>query len=258
MPRINIQSIVASVIEAHDPSDPFFSPADPKFDVKDLARHLKAAKVIRYCKDLTDELARQLKLREERAASHDRTRDPLHLRLPGQAHTRIKGHLLQICQDQIRSRRLSIPTGWWSEATPSVTDHDSGRRLWVVNAEYRYHYSNRFGDWWTGASYLCGRDDGQYWAVRIPRSITKVQEAVEWHTPAAVIKAQEEGRWVRRQGDVFLVGLKAGKDNFSALPDRHIVRPTRFLVHPEHRPVRLPQGPVRAYTARTLSGANAD
>lgn len=164
---------------------------------------------------------------------------------PAALRTRLMQRLQAICSQQIRERGLDTPTGWWSEGEGgTVTDYDPKRRLWVVSAEYRYHYSNRAGDWWVGASYLCGHDDGQYFAMRLPKGITKIDEALAWITPAEVRKAQEQGRWTARQGDVWLIGLKAGKDNVAGIRwTRHEWRSdSRTLEHPEHGMLSVPEG----------------
>ncbi|MFJ5142955.1 hypothetical protein [Streptomyces sp. NPDC088707] len=122
-------------------------------------------------------------------------------------------------------------------------------------------------------SYLWGRDDAGSgpWAARVPGSVTTVEEALDWLTPATVKKALANGRRVRRQGDVYAVETTRAFDGggVGELPESHEWRPsTRVLVHkPEdgrrHRPVRLPW-PVRfvpqtAYDmGRTGSRTNAD
>ncbi|MFD3422464.1 hypothetical protein [Streptomyces decoyicus] len=122
-------------------------------------------------------------------------------------------------------------------------------------------------------SYLWGPDDAGSgpWAVRVPGTVTTVDGALEWLTPAEVTRALARGRRVRRQGDVYAVETTRAHDGTGAgwLPPSHEWRPgTRFLVHrPDdgrrHRPVRLPW-PVRfvqqtAYEmGRTGSRANAD
>lgn len=249
--QINISSIVHDIITEN--------PYTPRDIADGLARHLKEAGAIRHLRQIRDELARQFHIRSERRARQNRSGDPLHNRRPSEAHiyslVNVKRIALRVCRQQIRERGLSTPAGW-NDAQPIVTDIIPSKRLWVVHASYFYEYSRRAGAWKTGASYLCGREDGQDWAVRIPKTITTVDQAVEWHEPAAVRKAKSEGRWVKRQGDVFVIALRRGTDNLSDLPENHEFRAeSRYLVHPQHRPVKLPQQPVRSYVARTLDGA---
>ncbi|MFJ8676768.1 hypothetical protein [Streptomyces sp. NPDC093589] len=122
-------------------------------------------------------------------------------------------------------------------------------------------------------SYLWGPDDAGSgpWAVRVPGTVTTVDDALEWLTPAEVTQALARGRRVRRQGDVYAVETTWAHDGTGAglLASSHQWRPdTRFLVHrPDdgrrHRPVRLPW-PVRfvqqtAYgMGRSNGRANAD
>jgi hypothetical protein len=163
--------------------------------------------------------------------------------------------LCRQCREIISNRRLSTPTGWqWNLLR--FYEHRDGMTL--VGAEYRYEYSRRAGSWWQGASYLVGHDDSGAWAIRVPRTIHTIREALEWSVPQAVRTAEDDGRKIYRQGDVFLVELRSGRDNLTALnPTRHEIRPYRqgrALIHPEHSPVYLPKntGPVRAYVARSM------
>jgi hypothetical protein len=108
-------------------------------------------------------------------------------------------------------------------------------------------------------AYLYGTDDAGPWAVRVPGTVRSVAEGLSWLTPAAVAKAQAEGRRVRRQGDVYAVETTARRDGrgVADLPEAHEWRAsTRYLVHNpddgrKHRPLRLPYPvefiPQRAY-----------
>ena len=223
-----------------------------------LARNLKRGGVLRHLKSLKEEAAHQARLREKRAQQKDRSGDSLHNRLPGQACLRRERILIRICDQQVTERELSSPAGWF-DAEKEVTDHDPQSRMWVVNAVYFFEYSRREGSWLTGASYLVGREDGQYWASRVPRYITKIREALDWLEPAAVKQARTEGRWIARQGDVFLVELKRGQDNLVELPGSHRFDPERReLRHGQHAPVQVPPHPVKAFRAASLQpGASA-
>ena len=188
-------------------------------------------------------------LRTQRFAR--RRRDPLTVSVGD----RLRAHLRTVANRTIRQRAVSTPTGW---SGGRVIDRQIAKRLWLVHDEYNHHYSNRCGDWWTGASYLCGYEDGQYWAVRVPRTIRTVAEALDWHIPAAVRRAQDEGRQVIRQGDVWFVQLKRGKDNLD-LPLGHDLRDggygVRVVEHAEHGRVFFEPGTAwRSYTARTVDG----
>ena len=159
---------------------------------------------------------------------------------------RLRGHLRDVCNAEINNRSLSRPTGWDGG---TVTDRDVAGRLWVVHAEYRHEYT-RNQSWWQGASYLCGYDDGQRFAMRIPRSITTVADAVAWATPAEVTRSQAAGYWTGRQGDIWLIERRRGADNIDALwRTRHDWdSEARTLTHPEHTPLTAPAH-VRAVKA---------
>lgn len=103
-------------------------------------------------------------------------------------------------------------------------------------------------------SYLCGFEDGQVWAVRVPGSIISVAGALSWVTPAAVKRAVEKGKRVQRQGDVYAIEttkVHDGKGRW-ALGLRHEFNSeTRQLTHPEHRALHLPY-PVRFVAQKAL------
>ncbi|MFA7086191.1 MAG: hypothetical protein WC145_05925 [Aliarcobacter sp.] len=132
----------------------------------------------------------------------------------------------------IRACGQTVPQGWWQAESQHVVTDRRGR-YWV----YRGLYS--VGRWPRKASYLCGVEDGQLWAVRIPSRIRTVAEALEWVVPAA---ARRPG--TIRQGDVFLVPSRV--DRLEDLPQNHEVRVlddgSRIVEHPQHPPVVLPPG----------------
>jgi hypothetical protein len=86
-------------------------------------------------------------------------------------------------------------------------------------------------------SYLCGREDGQLWAVRVPGTVRTVPDALAWIEPAEVRKARLAGKRVLRQGDVYAVETDRAHDGAGAdrLPGSHALRDGgRSLVHPQH------------------------
>lgn len=223
-----------------------------------IARELRAQGCAIKTKDLQAEVERILRLRAVRA-DRKRTNDVLANSGPNAIRSRANRRRVEICIEQIERRRLDTPTGFWAQgvANLGVADNDIKAHTWLCKCSYRYEYSKRFGEWWQNAAYLCGKDDSGYWAMRVPSTCETVADAIKWAYPAAVLKAQAEGRRVWRQGDILAVELKAGKDNTDALRGtRHDFRATRYLVHPEHSPVRLPQSPVRFFQIRQISGAS--
>lgn len=140
-----------------------------------------------------------------------------------------------------------------------LADRDKTQRIILVRAEGWRYYSSRAKPRYVELAYLYGRDDSGPWAVRVPGSIHSVAEGLAWLTPAAVQKARDEGREVRRQGDVYAVQTTARRDGRGVenLPDAHTWKAsTRYLVHNpadgrKHRPLRLPWPvefvPQRAY-----------
>jgi len=161
--------------------------------------------------------------------------------------------LVALCE---KGMRESKPTGWNEYAC--VLDYDSPRRLWLVGGETRYHYSNFFGDWWTGSAFLCGRTEaGRVWVSRVPKNISSVGEALEYLKPAAVRRAEKEGRKIFRQGDIFFVEQRT--KNFKDLPRSHRVQEDgRTIVHEEHGTLALPHARFKAMLRKTVHGAMVD
>lgn len=127
----------------------------------------------------------------------------------------------------------------------SVADRREGLTL-LHAAGWRY-YSRTAKPSRAALSYLCGYEDGQTWAVRVPGTVTSVREALAWLEPAAVRDARLAGRRVERQGDVYAVETTRAHDGKGDLPDRHIWDgAARVLAHPEHGTLHLPH-PVRFY-----------
>ena len=222
-----------------------------------IARELRGQGHAIKTKEIQAEVERIWQLRADRMARKVNT-DPLAKSGPDALRRRAIRRRLDICVKQIRARSLDTPTGFWSQGVEALgqADYDRQSRTWLCRCSYRYEYSKKFGQWWQNAAYLCGKDDAGYWAMRVPSTCETVADAITWAYPAAVLKARAEGRRVWRQGDILVVELKAGKDNTNALRGtRHEFRDTRYLVHPEHNPVRLPQTPVKFFQIRQISGS---
>lgn len=172
------------------------------------------------------------------------------------AHERITGILLDRALGEIRQRGLTVPyVREYEVADRAPNEHMCLIRGWGW-AEYTTHIG--YG---RNARWLYGQDDNGPWAVRVPVTCRNVQEAVEWLTPAAVRHAVEAGRWVGRQGDVYLIELRAGKNNLQAIEwTRHrFDAATGRLCHPEHQALVVPSY-VKAVKAvsQTIWGYQAD
>jgi hypothetical protein len=145
------------------------------------------------------------------------------------------------------------------------TGRSEGRKVWLLRAEGWRYYSRRFGARPAHLAYLCGYDDAGAWAVRVPGTIERADEAVEWLTPATVTKARAAGKRVLRQGDVYAVetvrrcdgsGSYSSDDDWRVQctgvqvidvdgPGVHCWYPrARVLVHSDparpHRPLQVP------------------
>ncbi len=122
-----------------------------------------------------------------------------------------------------------------------VYNYDPETHTWLVGREGYQEYTRSEG-YYRKAKWLFGRDDAGYWAVRVPSTCRTAKEALDWLKPAAVRQAEEEGRWVARQGDVYLVELKASRVNTNGLPGSHCYdSETRTFYHEGHKPVVVPE-----------------
>ncbi len=166
-------------------------------------------------------------------------------------------HRLQVGMHEIYRRGVSTPhTFGEGVLTPRITD--STREHWVIHASGWVDYTSRERHF-CGASYLCGWDDEQLFAVRVPLRVTTVSAAIAWLMPSAVASAVNAGKDVRRQGDFFFI-QRARKSDLSALVGSdHEARGRKdggwTIVHPQHRPLRL-SGKCRweAIPARSING----
>jgi len=162
---------------------------------------------------------------------------------------RVKRRLLTIGLAEIERRGLDAPAGWddfgHTVTRASRWDGDDARRCWLISGEGWYEYSKRFGSRYQAAAYLCGRDEGQLFAVRVPSTVSSVGEALEWLKPSMIRKAEEQGLPVRRQGDIFFRPVRnlADHELGDLAGTRHEARPRKdggmTIVHPQHRALIL-------------------
>jgi len=96
---------------------------------------------------------------------------------------------------------------------------------------------------------------------RVPCSKETIQDAIDYLTPAAVKKAKESGKKVKRQGDFFFIEMKK-KSNFDALwASRHEPKETNrgiSISHPEHKALLLGKGHWKAVQRKTRNHIKAD
>ena len=94
-------------------------------------------------------------------------------------------------------------------------------------------------------TYLFGIADSSPFVTRVSPNVDSVEEALEWMKPAEVRKAEEEGRTVLRQGDVFFVELRAKTKKITdyTLPSNHHIvhmNGKAVIAHHEHSYLELP------------------
>lgn len=123
-----------------------------------------------------------------------------------------------------------------------VVDRVPRDRLALGVGEWWLDNSRRAGRWHKEVAILTGYEDGQRWAKRVPPSTATVAAALDYLKPAAVKHAEESGRIVLRQGDVWLVERRRGADDMSAIRGTaHVYDPAgRTVVHPQHGALALP------------------
>lgn len=156
---------------------------------------------------------------------------------------RLDTYLLAIGADEIDVRQLTRPAGW-DDFRKTVVRDQAHPGLWVIAGGGWYEYSRSFGRRYRQAAYLCGRDDGQLFAVRVPGATASVADALDWLKPAAIREAEAKGLPVKRQGDIFFRPIRISAHDMAALSGtRHEARPRAdgglTIVHPQHRPIVL-------------------
>jgi hypothetical protein len=104
--------------------------------------------------------------------------------------------------------------------------------------------------------WLVGRDDGTAFAHQVYSTHETIKEAIEFVTPAEVSNARDEGKAVKRQGEMFFVEMSRSS-NFDALGrDRDIEeREDGQIVvkHPEYEDLELDAGEWKAVEANSGS-----
>ena len=92
--------------------------------------------------------------------------------------------------------------------------------------------------------FLVGYDDGSAFVTRLPnKNFNTVDGALEWMKPAVVKKAEEKGKEIYRQGDVFFVEAPKRTSIFDKkhlLPHSHILHDDLTVTHGEHNILQLP------------------
>jgi hypothetical protein len=171
--------------------------------------------------------------------------------------------LITRAHEQIRTRRLDTPDDFNRDGmVANVTDRTKNPDMWVVHFSWK---TRPYGSRWYGdyvgsrkahASFLCGREDKQDWAVRVPGTITTVQKALDWITPAAIKKALAAKKQVFRQGDMFFLPLRMyGNDLGSLWGTRHDYNlgPQGIVIsHPQHPKLTLPNLKDSTYGWRAI------
>lgn len=192
------------------------------------------------------------RLRRERAR-----RRPVEDRYGTDLRTQVRARVLDRYVAEIRRRGGETGIDAENSTTPlAIADRPlwgEGRGMALLHAYGWRWYGQRAKPRLASLSYLCGREDGQVWAVRVPGTIETVAAALPWITPGAVHDARAAGRRVDRQGDVYAIETTRAHDGRGELPEWHTWDPgRRVLCHPQHGEVQLPY-PVRFVPQRVYS-----
>lgn len=145
--------------------------------------------------------------------------------------------------------------GLYSTSSLERTDWDveDGDALVLLHVEGWQKYGRQPARY-RKASYLGGlsSDGTDFWAVRVPGSITSVRDALDAITPTQVKRAKYRGKKVIRQGDLYAVETTKAHDTPTQSIRRHAWdQETRILSHPEHAAVKIPF-PVHFFEQHTL------
>jgi len=113
-------------------------------------------------------------------------------------------------------------------------------------------------------TFVFGYEDGSVFSERVSPQVCTIEEALEWMKPAEVKKAEEEGRRVFRQGDVFFVELKNVRQKITdySLPHNHkaqILPDGSVLIkHHEHTALILPHPHFKPVVRKVLVSFTGD
>jgi len=143
-----------------------------------------------------------------------------------------------------RGFEVGFSTGYkgepWSkskEVEIELVEKRRGLRLYVLDDWKKY---SRYVVYHCRLVYLAGVERGDYWAIRCPSTVTTIDEALDYTTPADANKAKAAGRRVLRQGDVFAVEMARDPKSIGSLPDNHKWdKETRVLSHPTHKDLHI-------------------
>ena len=163
---------------------------------------------------------------------------------------------------QIRTRRLEVPDDYHNpiEMEQEVTDRTLNPHLWVVHCKWKTRGNSWDKPRRTHASFVCGRSDGQDWAIRVPGTITTVEKALEWIKPNEVRKLEAAGETVPRQGDIYFIKKRIWWHDMDALWNTdHTCTGGSYtdgqvsvaIQHPQHGTLRL-EGLKDGYAWRAI------
>ena len=199
---------------------------------------------------ITPEMARRgraiWKIRQRRAANRPLSQADLAIAM--------KLKTIEVIKARYRRAALAaIQRNIWGCSAATTLDLSRGAAL--VRIEGWAQYSRKFGARYTRVVVLVVYDHDTHTrrALRVGPSVETIDEALEYLKPAAVKRAEAEGKKVLRQGDFYFVPSK--RADYSALAGtRHEFR-DGVVYHPEHGALALP-GPCRAYRQLVVVGGS--
>jgi len=199
---------------------------------------------------ITPEMARRgraiWKIRQGRAANRPLSQADLAAAMQARTVEKIRARYERVALESIQRN---------TDGCDVTTTLDLSKGAALVRIEGWAQYSRRFGARYTKIVVLViyDRDTHTRRALRVGPSVETIDEALEYLKPAAVKRAEAEGKKVLRQGDFYFVPSK--RADYSALAGtRHEFR-DGVVYHPEHGALALP-GPCRAYRQLVVVGGS--
>jgi hypothetical protein len=123
--------------------------------------------------------------------------------------------------------------------------------FFLINIEGWHGYSKKYFRKINRSALIVSDETGNH-AVRVPPQLD-IFQAIKYLKPAAVKKAEAEGREVVRQGDVYFV--ESQKNNFKEISNSfHRVTETAEVRHPQHNTLQL--NFFKKYTAYRQKASN--
>lgn len=144
--------------------------------------------------------------------------------------------------------------------SPEICERNHADMQYLIQFSGWLQYSKRTG-WYKEVSYLVGmdKDSREWYCIQVPGRITSLKDALDWIKPAAVKKAEKEGKKILRQGDVYFVEMKNSR-TIGNVPESHRIEKTDTgykVFHEQHGELVL-DGNWKGYVQKSVQGRVTD